>query len=506
MKFTKHDLLQIDEEYVNALTAAQSRQLTLDLLEQTKELMDRLNQNSSNTSIPPSKDAPWSKGNTEDDQEANDTNGDESPHNTDDSQKSEDSKPARNPGKQPGAPGFGRKVELPVTHTQDHCPSHCAVCNTTLDDNAPRVAITGLYVVDIKTAQDSLGISVIHTLHTYYELTCGCGHKTRTLPRRCDAEEGWSVKITEWHLCGPMLVSLIVCLSKRFHLSRRSIQEFLSDWLGIQLSKGVINKSILEAGRAVAPLEDALINDIKKAKLIHIDETSWKQLSAKLWLWVFATPTVCLFLIGPRTKEIAKKILDIFSGWLMSDGYSAYRHYQKRLRCWAHLDRKLKGLADSTDKIAQAFGKQGLGLFNMLKAAIYAARKGSHTDISADAADLLAQFKQLCVEHRQCDHEKTQALAREFLNDWETIWRVLSDVRLPLTNNEAERLLRHWVIGRQISFGTRSNEGSRSFALLASVIETCRLRGISPWPYLAEVIIARRKNNPVTPLPLVSIV
>jgi hypothetical protein len=501
MKFTKHDLLQIDEEYVNSLTDAQSRQLTLDLLEQTKALMDRLNQNSSNTSIPPSKDAPWSKGNTGDGQEPNDTNVDESLNNTDDGQK-----PARNPGKQPGAPGYGRKVALPVTHTQDHHPSHCAVCRTAFDDNTPRIAITGLYVLDIETAQNNPGIDVIHTKHMYYELTCGCGHKTRTLPGRCDAEDGCSVHITEWHVCGPMLVSLIVCLSKRFHLSRRSIQEFLSDWLGIQLSKGVINKNILEAGRAVAPLEEALINEIKKAKLIHIDETSWKQLSAKLWLWVFATSTVSLFLIGPRSKEMAKKILDIFSGWVMSDGYSAYRHYQKRLRCWAHLDRKLKGLADSTNKTAHAFGNQGLALLNMLKAAVYSAREGPCTDISAEIADSLAQFKQRCVEHRQSNHEKTRALAREFLNDWEAIWRVLSDIRLPLTNNEAERLLRHWIIGRQISFGTRSDEGSRGFALLASVIETCRLRGVSPWPYLAEVITARRKNSSVPPLPLVSTV
>ena len=42
----------------------------------------------------------------------------------------------------------------------------------------------------------------------------------------------------------------------------------------------------------------------------------------------------------------------------------------------------------------------------------------------------------------------------------------------------------------------------RAFALLASVIETCRQRKVSPWPYLAEVIAQRRKGNPAPPLPL----
>ena len=285
-------------------------------------------------------------------------------------------------------------------------------------------------------------------------------------------------------------------------MSRRSIQEFLNDWLGIKLSKGVINQSILEAGRAVAPLEEKLIDEIKEAALIHIDETGWKQLSTKLWLWGFVTSTVCLFLIGARTKEVAKTILGIFTGWVMSDGYHAYRHYQKRLRCWAHLIRKLKGLADSVDKTAQTFGQRGLELFDVLKAAVYVAREGPNTDISKEVVDELIAFKALCSEHRQCHHEKTQSVAREFLNDWEAIWRVLSDVRFPMTNNEAERILRHWVIDRQITFGTRCSEGSRAFALLASVIETCRLRGVSPWPYLAKVIAARRKNNSVPPLPV----
>ncbi|MFH1634013.1 MAG: transposase [Chloroflexota bacterium] len=78
---------------------------------------------------------------------------------------------------------------------------------------------------------------------------------------------------------------------------------------------------------------------------------------------------------------------------------------------------------------------------------------------------------------------------------------------LPLTNNIAECALRHWVIARRISHGTRTKQGSRAFALLASVtacplgIDTCRQRNILPWPYLVEVIAARRKGLPAPHLP-----
>jgi transposase len=65
---------------------------------------------------------------------------------------------------------------------------------------------------------------------------------------------------------------------------------------------------------------------------------------------------------------------------------------------------------------------------------------------------------------------------------------------LPATNNEAERALRWAVIFRKITFGTRTSEGSRSYAALISVIETCRLRGIDPWNYIAMAIAQGRKG------------
>lgn len=62
-------------------------------------------------------------------------------------------------------------------------------------------------------------------------------------------------------------------------------------------------------------------------------------------------------------------------------------------------------------------------------------------------------------------------------------WTVFVNPNLPITNNEARRL-RHWVIARKISHGTRTPQGSRAYTLLASVIDTCRQRNILPWPYI----------------------
>ncbi|MCP4697785.1 MAG: transposase, partial [Gammaproteobacteria bacterium] len=135
---------------------------------------------------------------------------------------------------------------------------------------------------------------------------------------------------------------------------------------------------------------------------------------------------------------------ETFCGWLMSDGYRVYRYYKKRLRCRAHLIRKARGLKESLSEDPRLFGGQALALFEELMEAVYKARKNSTGSLMPLYAVRLAEFKALCEQYRDCEHKKTRELAREFLYDWDAIWRVLEHPELPLTNNEAERALRHW--------------------------------------------------------------
>jgi transposase len=72
---------------------------------------------------------------------------------------------------------------------------------------------------------------------------------------------------------------------------------------------------------------------------------------------------------------------------------------------------------------------------------------------------------------RQIDGEYLRSLSPEQLRVVTEIFQVLAHPELPLTNNEGERALRHWVIARKLSFGTRTAEGSRAYGLLASVID-----------------------------------
>ncbi|MDD5269177.1 MAG: hypothetical protein PHO08_19010, partial [Methylococcales bacterium] len=88
-------------------------------------------------------------------------------------------------------------------------------------------------------------------------------------------------------------------------------------------------------------------------------------------------------------------------------------------------------------------------------------------------------------------------------SDWFRMGVQVEPEYAPLTNNEAEQALRHWVILRSICHGTRTEDGTRILAILISVIETCRVRQQSPWIYLAAAIRQRRAGFSVPRLPLV---
>jgi len=503
MRLTGHDLKQIDEEYLASLTGEQLLRLSGKMLADLREVHDRLNQTPQNSSRPSGSYAPWEQAEfvsrkrkeKEEEREKEREEGEKGEGGKAEKKEKGQKGGKRKAGKQKGSKGAGRKVELAVTGEKRHKAEECAGCGERIGDEVEFKAKLGMYVLDIEKREQ--GITVTHVKHLYGERQCECGHVTQTEPGRCAEEAGWTVGLTEWHLVGPTLAALIICLSLRMRLSRRRIQEFLQDWLEIRLSVECINQCIHEGGRATAPLEAELVAEIEQSELLHADETGWKENGRTVWLWVLRTASVTLYMIGRRSWDVIATVMEQFAGWLMSDGYPQYRHYGKRLRCLAHIIRKARGLAESCDPQAADFGEKVLTYLRLFIKGIYAARGDPALDLPEQfSADLAHQ------QHRDDEHTKTRQLARELLNDWDAIWRVLSHPQLPITNNIAEQSLRHWVIARKISHGTRSPQGSRAFALLASVIDTCRQRGLSPWPYIAQVISERRKGNSVPPLPL----
>jgi transposase len=520
MHLSDHDLRQLDDDYLGTLTPEQARALLAKVLADLKAARERLAQNPSNSSRPPSSRAPWEgiddAGDAGEADDATPSEPDaqaaEAPAADQRSTRARTAKrkdtAAGKPGRRKGAPGHSRTQTLPIDAEQVHAPQCCAACGRALDGGGEAHAYTAHYTLDlIRPAGGAGGLVLHHAKHLYLEQRCGCGHLTRAQPSRCGPDDAWTVALSEWHLAGPTLVAFICALTQRMRLSRALVQEFLADWLGLSLSTATINQCVHEAARAVEPVvEQEILVQVRNVELLYADETAWKEHGRLLWLWVFTCATATLFIVGRRTRKMVQHVLgEHFNNWLMSDGYHVYRDRDQRLRCLAHLLRKAHGLAESLEPQAQAFGHHVLDVLETVIAAVYEARgapelaTGLRERHAPTLNALLDDCRRLANDAR---HEKARALARELLNDWDTFWVPLDHPELPLTNNEAERALRHWVIARRIGMGTRTAQGTRAFALLASVIETCRKRNASPWDYLAEVVRQRRRGMPAPPLPL----
>lgn len=548
MKLSGHDLKQINNDTLERLTEEQLRTLSKLMLSDLKEAIDRLHQNPNNSSRPSGSMAPWERessgdgdeptvldtaidraqdtedpsnlrenadlatGQKDNKQTSNENQSGAAHVNPQDNNSDEQSK-KNSPGKQTGTQGYGRNWSPEATEARIHCYlNQCILCAEFLDEinNKP---YTGYNQIDVQFG-DSVtpGLVVTVTPFTLYANTCSCGHENRYDPKSSLIGEGvWEgMQLSEWRLIGPMLASFIAHLKMDFRLPVRKIGEILN-YFGIYLSTGVIQHCFEETGAVVAPLEIPLVDELLEEALLYVDETGWREASNTLWLWVFCSFTIAYYCIGRRTKQFLQSVLRAdFKGWLMTDGYGAYRHYEKRLRCWAHLLRKARGLEESTDATAREFGLLVLALMNQCMSAVYEWRKESNPNEKTNKlihslTPLLEAFKQACEKYGEKDiaHEKTRALAREFLNDWSAIFRILEHPYLPLTNNKAERALRPWVILRKICYGSRSAKGTKTFALLASVIDTCRLRKINSLKFLSESISAARKGLPILMIPSV---
>lgn len=354
----------------------------------------------------------------------------------------------------------------------------------------------GHHVLELETTE--LGLKVACQLHHYYQASCSCGHQSKSQPGVgiTSRIEGRSrdLKLTEYVLVGANLATLIASLGVRYRLSRVKIREFLADWLGVELSFGTIDRCIREAGIACEPVVEELLAQLQQAEILHLDETPWYQKGKLYWLWVAINSKTAVFHIGARTKEELKHLVrDAFMGWLITDGYGAYRHQKRRQRCLAHLIRKAIAISESINSRTARIGQL---ILSDLKDFLHGINQSKTRE---ELDKIIRSLQGVCHLGKKVKHKKLKALAKEILNDWDAVVAAVNNPDLPLTNNEAERALRHAVIARRISYGTRTNEGSLAYSCLLSVIETCRLRQVNPWKYISSVVkLARQGLSPPT--------
>jgi len=458
--------------------------------ELARELANRLGADSRTSSRPPSSDGPYGGG-----------GGGKPPAAPPGTIGGPEEKKASRPaGKRPGTKGFWRSQPIVTSAEVAHAPEGCAACGVGLGHDLARRRL-GAHV-SLELSRGFMRLQVTATRHVYFAVRCRCGRDNLARPGvgpRSEIEgRRRNLQMSERCLVGPMLATFIASLSVRFRLSRRKIQEFLLGWLGLELGAATINRCVHELGLASEPVVEQLMQEVRAAPIVHIDETPWYEKGKLRWMWVATSALATIFRIGSRRKdELVELIGEAFLGWLVTDGYTAYRDHPRRQRCLAHLIRKGLALAEGDYGDGSAFGRD---LVRDLRRLIERVHDGEGAQTPA-VKRLMARLEWSCRRNRHEDEKKVRELAGEILNDWDAVVAFVFHPALPPTNNDAERALRHAVIARRISLGTRTDEGSRFYAAALSVIETCRKRGVETWDYACGLIAAARANLPAPEIP-----
>ena len=82
------------------------------------------------------------------------------------------------------------------------------------------------------------------------------------------------------------------------------------------------------------------------------------------------------------------------------------------------------------------------------------------------------------------------------LNRWDGLARFLDDGCIEIDSNTVERSIRPIALNRKNALFAGSDEGAENWAMLASLIETCKLHGVNPEAYLTDVLTKLVNNWP----------
>ena len=83
-----------------------------------------------------------------------------------------------------------------------------------------------------------------------------------------------------------------------------------------------------------------------------------------------------------------------------------------------------------------------------------------------------------------------------FLKNYEGLTLFLGDAEVGIDNNSQERLLRNHVVGRKTWYGTHSERGALTAAILFTIVETCKLNKVNPREYFTALVQELHAGRP----------
>jgi transposase len=435
-----------------------------------RDLQERLNQNSSNSSIPPSANPlgapkPVSKAPS-----------------------------GRKPGGQTGHPGHHRHRLPPERLNQivPYVPTICTQCHALL----PAEPGPGDPEPSWHQVAELPELAAVVTEHQGHARTCPCcGHLNRgQIPSEIRA-----------HVIGPRLTAVMSYFSGRHHLGRRAVEEVVETVFEVPTSLGSISALEAETCAALASPYQEAQTAVREAPVKNTDESGWFEKGQKRWLWTAATTTVAFFVIHLRRgfEGLQALLGETITGVVCSDRWSAYSKLPLNLRqiCWAHLKRDFQKLIDRGGP-AEAIGRLGLDVVECMFADWWAFRHGEldRPGLQARVEPIVRELQGVLEQGRSCADTKAATFCANLLALYPALWLFTTVEGVEPTNNHAERILRLGVLWRKNAFGCHSADGCRFVERMLTVVQTLRLQKRPVLDYLYRAVVAHRAGLPAPQL------
>ncbi len=246
--------------------------------------------------------------------------------------------------------------------------------------------------------------------------------------------------------------------------------------------------------------------DIFEAPLaVHADETPWPILSdhdSDGYLWTMCNMAGAYYRFEPsRSGKIIIEMLKGYTGPVLTDDFSGYDRMKRETKCvlahcWAHARRNFYEIRENHVEDCRAILQMMDELFAVEREArTFEQLKALRRQKSRAIVD---QIKRWCQEKNAkyllTDDEMGKSI-RYLLNNWPEFTVFLDDVSVPLSNNHAERSLRHTVLGRNNFYGSKTINGADVAADHYTIIETCKLLSLDPATYYRYIVHANNSGE-----------
>ena len=288
------------------------------------------------------------------------------------------------------------------------------------------------------------------------------------------------------------------------------------------------NWMIAVSDRYLEHIYGRMHQEILKSRLIHCDETPFKLVeqgkakNSKAYMWVYHTmetygsPPIFLYdHKGGRSSAIPREFLKDYQGILVTDGYQVYHKLAnerpdelKVAGCWAHCKRKfddvVKALKTTTlpGSIAAEAHKRIAAIYhvdNMFKQSSEEERLDNRQKSVKPLVDAFFDWIK-SIDTTGLDKSGSICGAINYAINQESYLRAfLDDAIIPLDNNDAERSIKKFCVGKHSWHIIASTRGARASAILYSIAETAKANGLKPheyFKYLLEGMLAHLDDKP----------